>query len=439
MGIKVAKFGGTSLADATQFIKVRDIIMSDPERVYVVPSAPGKRYKEDTKVTDMLYTCHRLVKEGKPFEELFAKVTARYNEIIKELGLEMDLTSHYQYIKWQIGDAASADYVASRGEFLCGMILAKYLEYDYIDAAEVIFFHENGELNTARTYEAIRNRLQSHKKAIIPGFYGSRPFGGIKTFSRGGSDITGAIVARAVEAEVYENWTDVSGFLMADPRLVKNAYKMEYVTYRELRELSYMGAGVLHEDSIFPVRQAGIPINVRNTFMPAEPGTMIVPELPAKSRKYVIAGVAGKKGFTVISMEKDKMNVELGFARRVLSVLEEHGISIEHMPTGIDTLCVVVSDTQLNGKLDSVIEGIKEHAMPSRIEVQENMALVATVGEGMVSHMGIAAKLFGAMAQSRVNVRMIDQGSSEMNIIVGVENEDFENAVAAAYNAFVEN
>ncbi|MDP2891692.1 MAG: aspartate kinase [Bacillota bacterium] len=438
MGIKVAKFGGTSLADANQFRKVKNIISSDPERVYIVPSAPGKRDKDDEKITDMLYECHKAAKHGEDYLKIFEKVRKRFDEIVSELGVDIDLSAHYEFIQWQIGEKASPDYVASRGEFLCGMILAKYIGYEYVDAAEVIFFNEKGELNTPRTYEAVRNRLAGCKKAVIPGFYGSKPFGGIKTFSRGGSDISGSVIARAVEADLYENWTDVSGFLMADPRIVKNPKKIELITYRELRELSYMGATVLHEDSIFPVRQAGIPINVRNTNKPEEHGTMIVPDLPAEKRDYLITGIAGKKGFTVIAMEKDKMNMELGFARKVLSVLEEQGISIEHMPTGIDTLCIVVAEKQLGNKLESVIKKIKETAVPTSIEVAKGMALVATVGEGMINHQGIAAKLFASLADSEVNVRMIDQGSSEMNIIVGVEEEDYEKAVAAAYGAFVE-
>ena len=437
MGIKVAKFGGSSLADADQFKKVQFIIESDPDRRYIVPSAPGKRNNSDRKVTDLLYLCHTHVQQMVPFDDVFKIITGRYLQIVKDLGLSFDLQPRLDEVKIRIASGASADYTASRGEYLTGLIMSQLLGYDFIDPAEIIYFDEMGKLDAERTQAETEKRIARHDRAVIPGFFGSDVRGNLKTFSRGGSDITGAIVARGAHADIYENWTDVSGLLMSDPSIVKNPKPIDTVTYRELRELAYMGAKVLHDEAIFPVREADIPVCIKNTNRPEDPGTMIVQDADPITHRGNITGIAGKKSFTVISVEKTLMNTELGFGRRVLSVLEVNGISFEHMPSGIDTLSMVIADTELENKLESVVQEIKTECRPDAVGVYPNMALIATVGRGMAYTPGIASKLFTALSNKKINVRMIDQGSSEINIIVGVENEDFENALRAIYEAFV--
>lgn len=438
MGIVVTKFGGSSLSEASQFRKVKEILLGDSNRMYVVPSAPGRREPDDAKVTDMLYTCHKLASKGElaEFEKVFAELSARYTEIIDELGLNLDFAPHLEQVHCAMLNGQSVDYAASRGEYLNGIILAEYLGWEFIDAAEVIFFDANHRFDSERTQEVLSARLAGTRYAVIPGFYGSNPDGTIRTFSRGGSDVTGAIVARAAGAELYENWTDVSGFLMADPRIVKRPKRIHVITYRELRELSYMGAGVLHEDAIFPVRMAGIPINIRNTNEPDNPGTMIV-RADESHVRGAITGIAGKKGFTAIAVEKNMMNSELGFGRRMLEALEECNVSFEHMPSGIDTMTVLVSDHNIEGRIDQVVEKIRRTCKPDHIEVISGLSLIATVGRGMVRYPGTAARIFGALADSGINIRMIDQGSSEINIITGVESADFEKAINAIYNAFM--
>ena len=438
MGIVVTKFGGSSLSEASQFRKVKEILLGDSNRMYVVPSAPGRREPDDAKVTDMLYTCHKLASKGElaEFEKVFAELSARYTEIIDELGLNLDFAPHLEQVHYAMLNGQSVDYAASRGEYLNGIILAEYLGWEFIDAAEVIFFDANYRFDSERTQEVLSARLAGTRYAVIPGFYGSNPDGTIRTFSRGGSDVTGAIVARAAGAELYENWTDVSGFLMADPRIVKRPKRIHVITYRELRELSYMGAGVLHEDAIFPVRMAGIPINIRNTNEPDNPGTMIV-RADESHVRGAITGIAGKKGFTAIAVEKNMMNSELGFGRRMLEALEECNVSFEHMPSGIDTMTVLVSDHNIEGRIDQVVEKIRRTCKPDHIEVISGLSLIATVGRGMVRYPGTAARIFGALADSGINIRMIDQGSSEINIITGVESADFEKAINAIYNAFM--
>lgn len=438
MGIVVTKFGGSSLSEASQFRKVKEILLGDSNRMYVVPSAPGRREPDDAKVTDMLYTCHKLASKGElaEFEKVFAELSARYTEIIDELGLNLDFAPHLEQVHYAMLNGQSVGYAASRGEYLNGIILAEYLGWEFIDAAEVIFFDANHRFDSERTQEVLSARLAGTRYAVIPGFYGSNPDGTIRTFSRGGSDVTGAIVARAAGAELYENWTDVSGFLMADPRIVKRPKRIHVITYRELRELSYMGAGVLHEDAIFPVRMAGIPINIRNTNEPDNPGTMIV-RADESHVRGAITGIAGKKGFTAIAVEKNMMNSELGFGRRMLEALEECNVSFEHMPSGIDTMTVLVSDHNIEGRIDQVVEKIRRTCKPDHIEVISGLSLIATVGRGMVRYPGTAARIFGALADSGINIRMIDQGSSEINIITGVESADFEKAINAIYNAFM--
>jgi len=434
--IKVVKFGGSSLASAAQFEKVGAIIHADENRKYVVPSAPGKRFPEDTKVTDMLYACYGAAESDKVYSDILARIKERYQEIIDGLKLDLSLDNEFDKISENFSAKAGKDYAASRGEYLNSIIMAKYLGYTFIDAAEVICFDENGNFDAEKTDHVLSARLAQEERAVVPGFYGAMPDGKIKTFSRGGSDITGSIVARASKADVYENWTDVSGFLIADPRIIKNPEPIDTITYRELRELSYMGAGVLHEDAIFPVRKAGIPINIRNTNKPEDKGTWIV-ESTCQKPKYVITGVAGKKGFCSINIEKDMMNSEIGFGRKVLEVFEQNGISFEHVPSGIDTLTVFVHQSEFMEKEQKVLAGIHKLAQPDTIEMESDLALIAVVGRGMKATRGTAGRIFSALAHVNVNVKMIDQGSSELNIIIGVKNEDFETAIKAIYNIFV--
>lgn len=435
--VKVVKFGGSSLADAEHFLKVRDIILAEPRRRYVVPSAPGKRSSSDTKVTDMLYDCYRLAEEEYDFGEEFSLIEERFNTIIADLGLDLDLTGEFETIKGAFKYHAGSDYAASRGEYLNGMILAKLIGYDFIDAAKVIKFFDNGTFDAEKTQIILSDRLTRHERAVIPGFYGTLPNGTIKTFSRGGSDITGSIVARAAAADLYENWTDVSGFLMADPRVVDNPCTIDTITYHELRELSYMGATVLHEDSIFPVRFAGIPINIRNTNDPGAPGTMIVPSADSFDSGRVITGIAGKKGFSVLNIEKDQMNAEIGFGRKVLQAIEKEGATFEHLPSGIDTMSVVVSADITERQRKDIVNSICESCEPEAIAFEDGLALIAVVGRGMVRAKGTAARVFKAIAESDINIRMIDQGSSEISIIIGINECDFEKALRAIYAEFV--
>ena len=434
--VKVVKFGGSSLASAAQFAKVGDIIRADESRRYVVPSAPGKRNAKDTKVTDMLYSCYALAEAEEDFKGALKKIKERYNSIINGLNLTLSLEDEFRTIEKNFADKAGEDYAASRGEYLNGIIMANYLGYEFIDAAEVIFFDENGNFDDYKTDKVMAERLSHVEKAVIPGFYGSDSNGNVKTFSRGGSDITGSIVSKAVHASVYENWTDVSGCLVADPRIVENAQPIRVITYRELRELSYMGASVLHEDAIFPVRKAGIPINIKNTNAPEEPGTMIV-ESTYQKADYTITGIAGKKGFVAVNIDKDMMNSEVGFCRKALEAFEENGISIEHMPSGIDTMTVFVHQEEFEGKEQQVISSIRRLVNPDIIDLEADLALIAVVGRGMKSTRGTAGRIFSALAHANINVKMIDQGSSELNIIIGVSNNDFDNAIKAIYDIFV--
>ena len=437
MGIKVVKFGGSSLADAEHFRRVAAIVKADPKRRYVVASAPGKRNSADTKVTDMLYHCYDMVRNHEDITEYYAQIAERYNSIIQDLGLDFDISGELDYIRNAILHHSGRDFAASRGEYLNSLILAKYLRYDFIDAESVIFFRDNGIYDEETTCREMRMELQKHERAVIPGFYGVMPNGTIKTFSRGGSDITGSIVAQAADAELYENWTDVSGFLMADPRIVKDPMPIKSITYRELRELSYMGASVLHEEAIFPVRNAGIPINIRNTNEPEAPGTMIVASTAEYDAERIITGIAGKKGFSVITIEKDMMNSEIGFGRKVLDMLEDNDISFEHLPSGVDTLSVVVASAYLEGRRERIIASINKRVRPDSIMIEDGLALLAVVGRGMVKSKGTAARVFNAISNADVNIRMIDQGSSELNIIIGVEEADLEKAQSAIYKEFV--
>ncbi|MCI8318984.1 MAG: aspartate kinase [Lachnospiraceae bacterium] len=433
---KVVKFGGSSLASAEQFRKVGEIIHSDQGRRFVVPSAPGKRFSEDTKVTDMLYDCYQSAGNAKQLDKKIAAIAERYQEIIDGLALDLSLAEEFEKIKQAFASHSGSDYAASRGEYLNGIIMASYLGYEFVDAAEVIRFDEDGVFDAELTNELMQKRLEGLANAVVPGFYGALEDGTIKTFSRGGSDITGSIVARAVHAELYENWTDVSGFLVTDPHIVENPETIETITYRELRELSYMGATVLHADAIFPLRQEGIPINIKNTNRPQDPGTLIV-ENTCRQPKFTITGIAGKKGFCAISIEKDMMNSEIGFGRRVLQVFEENGISFEHVPSGIDTLTVLVHQSEFMEKEQQVISGLHRAVNPDMLDLESDLALIAVVGRGMRANRGTAGRIFAALSHANVNVKMIDQGSSELNIIIGVRNDDFERAVKAIYDIFV--
>lgn len=434
--IKVVKFGGSSLASATQFAKVGNIIKADPERKFVVPSAPGKRNSKDTKVTDMLYACYDLAEAEKDFSKELKKIKERYESIINGLHLNLSLDDEFKTIADNFGKKAGSQYAASRGEYLNGIIMANYLGYEFVDSAEVIIFNEDGSFDADTTDKLLSERLSKVENAVVPGFYGATLKGVVKTFSRGGSDITGSLVSKAVHATAYENWTDVSGFLIADPRIIDNPKPIKVITYRELRELSYMGASVLHEDSVFPVRKAGIPINIRNTNAPDDEGTWIV-ESTCHHPAYTITGIAGKKGFVSVNIDKDMMNAEVGFGRKVLSAFEENGINFEHMPSGIDTMTVFVHEPEFAAKEQAVISAINRNAHPDSIEIEADLALIAVVGRGMKSTRGTAGRIFSALAHANVNVKMIDQGSSELNIIIGVSDNDFEAAIRAIYDIFV--
>lgn len=436
MSLVVAKFGGSSLADANQFRKVAEIIKKNPDRRYIVPSAPGKRFDGDIKVTDLLYNAYELASEGEDFSEVLKTIEQRFDSIISDLGLDMDLSGEYEKIKVALESNAGRDYAASRGEYLSGMILSELIGYHFMDAAKCIRFNETGSFNSDFTFEKTREHLSHYERAVIPGFYGRMPNGTIKTFSRGGSDITGSLVSRGMSADLYENWTDVDGFLVTDPRIIKNAAIIEKITYQELRELSYMGATVLHEDAIFPVHQAGIPINIRNTNNPSAKGTMIVSEYKIDNSTPNITGLAGKKGFAIINIEKAMMNSEIGFGKRVLSVLEREKLCFEHLPSGIDTMSVVIESKNLGDKKDDLVYAIKRETMADSVSFDDNLALIAIVGVGMRSTTGTAARVLNAIANEKINIRMLDQGSSELNIIVGVNEVDFETALKAIYREF---
>lgn len=425
------------MADGNVINSVKKIIDGDPQRKYVVVSAPGKRYSGDTKVTDLLYACHKELLENGSCKNGFAAVRARFVSLVKELNIPFEIDALLDETEAMIDREKSEDFTASRGEYLCARIVAEVLGATFIDAKDVIYFNADGSLNGEKSYKAISFAVSGAERAVIPGFYGKGCDGKVKTFSRGGSDISGSIVARAVNATVYENWTDVSGFLACDPRIVASPVKIKTISYKELRELSYMGANVLHSDSIFPVRRANIPIQIKNTFRPQDAGTSIVPSAKYTPSGNLVTGVAGKKNFTVIFIEKSHMNAEVGFICKVLSVFVEEGISIEHIPSGIDTMSLVVESSKLpKEKLETVIEKIKAAVAPDVIRVTEDIALIATVGHGMSSSVGTSARLFNAIAAADINIKMIDQGSSELNIIVGVRNDDYEKCIRAIYSEF---
>lgn len=437
MSVTVVKFGGTSMADAKSINQVADIVKQDKKRRYVVVSAPGKRFSQDHKITDMLYACYHDLQINGECKATFDKIRERFKGIVSDLELDIDIDVYLNHVESDMLKYNSAEFCASRGEYLSAIITAAKLGYKFIDAKDIMVFNENGDFEPEITNEKVKQVLSKVERAVIPGFYGGDESGLVHTFSRGGSDVSGAVIARAVGATMYENWTDVNGFMTADPRIVSNPKPIEKLSYKELRELAYMGANVLHPESIFPVRVGNIPINIRNTFCPEAKGTMIVPELEEKDmNNRVITGIAGKKGYSIVYIEKSMMNSELGFVRKVLAVLEYYNISFEHLPTGIDTMSIVIADSELAGKEEVVIERIKKVVNPDHIEIKSNISLVATVGHGMSYKPGTASTLCGALAKENINIRMIDQGSSEMNIIVGISTSDYEKAINAIYNAF---
>ena len=436
--MKVIKFGGSSAADDIQIAKIKNIVESDKNRRYVVISAPGRRFEQDSKITDILYSCFSSREQNIPYEQLFQVICDRFYAMEMNLGISINMKDDLADIKEKFQKGASLDYMASRGEFLSAKMIAAYIGYDLVDAADIIKFDKKGRLLEEETAEAIKDKLKNHERAVIPGFYGSRPDGSIKTFPRGGSDITGALVAGAMQADVYENWTDVSGFMVADPRIIRDPKPISTISYMELRELSYMGASVLHEEAIYPARAANIPINIRNTNEPDNPGTMITAEPCGEAGDRIVTGIAGSRDFVVIGINKNHLATERGFVRKLAGILEDNDVSLEHMPSGIDTLSVVMSKKNVNGKLDDIMNEFEQQLKPDTMEIFEDMALIATVGCGMSFTPGVSARLFTALADAGVNIRMIDQGSSEMNIIVGVSNKDFEKSIKAIYKAFIE-
>lgn len=461
----VSKFGGSSLADAAQFQKVKEIINSDPARRYVVPSAPGRRDEEDEKVTDLLYLCYAQAQESvqecrqhhtapacscceqaqesastgdeAPYKETFEKIRRRYQQIIDDLGLPVSLDREFDVMEQAFLGNAGEEYAASRGEYLNGILLAAFLGYTFIDAAEVIRFDRNGHFEDERTNFFLKERLAQHERAVIPGFYGADDAGNIHTFSRSGSDVTGALVARAVMACLYENWTDVSGFLLADPGIVEHPKRISAMTFAELRELSYRGATVLHEEAVYPVRREGITIQIRNTNAPADSGTRICSRL-SEEETVPITGIAGKKNFAAVSIAKNRMNAQVGFCKKLLEAFEENEISFEHLPSGIDTVSVILPKEQFDAKEEAIMSSLYRHLQPDKISVDPDMALVTVVGKGMRSVSGIAARFFSALGEAHVNIKMIDMGSNEINCTIGVKNEDFETAIRALYDALVE-
>lgn len=436
MGTTVVKFGGTSLASADQIRKAAAIARSHKNGCFFVASAPGKRFSNDIKVTDLLYACYDEAKAGGDSRRTFDQIKERFDEIIRDLNLDLDLSDDYAKIEAHLATNPHRDMMASRGEYLNSKIVAAFLDFPFVDPAGAICFDADGRFNPEKTDEGLRKALKGLDRAVVPGFYGALPDGEIRTFSRGGSDVTGALVARAVKADVYENWTDVSGLKIADPRIVENPRTIHIISYKELRELAYMGATVLHEDAVFPVREAGIPIHIRNTNDPSEPGTMIVPEAPSEKPDVPVTGIAGRKGFAIIFIEKAMMNTEIGFGRKCLSVIEESKVSFEHMPSGIDTLSIIVNGAEFSEHRQKVIDGINAAVQPDAISYENELALIAVVGHGMLRKKGLSAKVFTALAEAGVNIRMINQGSSELNIIIGIDEADYETAIRAIYHAF---
>lgn len=435
--LKVAKFGGTSVADSLQIEKIKDIVEADGDRRYIVVSAPGKRFEKDSKVTDLFYLLKNNLDANLPSDQIWGIIRDRFVAEEIALGNSELIGKELDIIKQKIEEGETIDYIVSRGEYLNAVLIAKYLGFDFVDAKDLIVLADSGRPDIQASLKNLKKELQSHERAVIPGFYGTDKNGNIKAFSRGGSDITGALVAAAVNADIYENWTDVSGFLMADPRIIDNPKKISKITYKELRELSYMGAKVLHEEAIFPAKQANIPINIRNTNDPADGGTLITSDVDDVEEEYIIKGIAGSKDFTDITIYKEGLSTERGFVRKLAEIMEDFDITFEHIPNGIDTISVVLKNELVDGRLNEILERIQSVLSPDQIDADEDLAIIATVGHGMSYRPGTAAKLFSALARHDINIRMIDQGSSELNIIVGVKASDFEKAIEAIYSEFV--
>ena len=436
--MKVVKFGGSSMADAGQYRKIRDILLADPERKVVVVSAAGKRFKEDHKITDLLYLCHAHVQYGVDCSGIFEMISSRYIGIRNDLGIDLDVETELADFKQRIDNKKlSADEIASRGEYFSAKLMAAYLGFQFIDAADWIKFNYDGSVDQESSYEALQDLVVQGIGAVIPGFYGMMPDGHIRTFSRGGSDITGALAAAALDAEVYENWTDVSGILMADPRLVDNPMAIPQVTYDELRELSYSGASVLHEDAIFPVRDKNIPLNIRNTNDPDAPGTMIQEKFDGEyDSDRFITGITGKKDFTIISLSKRGMSNQVGVLHKVLTILVRHKLSVDYVPNGIDNVSIVLPTESIASSLYTILGEIQQEVEPDSLDVHDQIAIVAAVGRQMAYRPGISGKIFAALGEAGINIRMINQGPDELNIIFGVDNRDFKNAIKVLYNSF---
>ena len=437
MSVKVLKFGGSSVADADQIRKIKAIVEADPERRYVVVSAPGKRYSGDSKVTDLLFMLWAQIEHNIPYDALFDTIMSRYTSIEDELGVDAGIRGRFDEIRNNIEKGCTESYIVSRGEYLSAVLISGVLGYDFVDSEGRVLFDARGRLLAEETDAALREELAQHERAVVPGFYGSSVADGrICLLSRGGSDVTGSLVARAADASIYENWTDVSGMLMADPRVVDDPRPIRHISYMELRELSYMGASVLHEDAVFPARMSDIPINIRNTNVPDAPGTIISKGGDDNSPE-IISGIAGKKGFTVISIYKNMMNKEIGFVRRALAIIEDQHVNFDHIPTGIDSLSMVIESSELEDKLDDILAEFRHQLKPDDITVEDNIALIATVGLRMHRTLGVAARICTALAESGVNIRMLNQGTNEINVIVGVESQDFEKASRVIYNEFI--
>ncbi len=438
--IKVTKFGGSSLADARQFQKVKDIIQSDSQRAVVVVSAPGKRFPDDNKITDLLYLCHAHLKYGVSYEGIFSMIEERFYAIKAELGLQVDLEAEFAQIRSQMHKGMSIDYLVSRGEYLTAKLMADFLGYSFIDATEWVSFTYDGKLDMDKSEESLSALFKEKSRVVLPGFYGALPDGKVRVMSRGGSDITGALAAAALDAGVYENWTDVSGILMADPRIVENPRPIAHITYSELRELSYMGANVLHEETIFPVRKKDIPINIRNTNEPGDPGTLIKQSFKKETReerKRFITGISGRKDFSIITLRKGHLTADIGTIRGVLAIFEKYNVPIEHFPSGIDSFSLVVSTEKIKPCIYDIIGEIKGFCEPDSVTVTDNIALIAAVGRKMASIPGVSGKVFGTLGANDINIRMIAQGPDEINIIVGVENKDFEKTIRVLYDSFI--
>ena len=437
MSVKVLKFGGSSVADADQIRKIKAIVEADPQRRYVVVSAPGKRYSGDSKVTDLLFMLWAQIEHNIPYDALLDTIMKRYTSIEDDLGIDAGIKARFDEIRSNIEKGCTESYIVSRGEFLSAVLISKCLGYDFVDAEGKVLFDARGRLLADETDKALSEALSQHEHAVIPGFYGSSVADGkICLLSRGGSDVTGSLVARAAGASIYENWTDVSGMLMADPRVVDGPKPIRHISYMELRELSYMGASVLHEDAVFPARMSDIPINIRNTNAPEEPGTIISKNGDDKSPE-IISGIAGKKGFTVISIYKNMMNKEIGFVRRALAIIEDQHVNFDHIPTGIDSLSMVIESSELEDKLDDILAEFRHQLKPDDITVEDNIALIAVVGLRMHRSLGVAARICSALADAGINIRMLNQGTNEINVIVGVEDEDFEKSTRVIYNEFI--